>query len=99
MRPGKGAGLTPDLLVTLTQFGAAGLIGAMWVVERRAAASRDRALAEAHRKLMIERRELEIVVTALRENTRALAQLEAGQRRIAGLLESLVRAGVAARAS
>jgi hypothetical protein len=78
-----------DLAASLAQFGTAGLIGWMWLSERRAAADRERQLAEAHERLMQERRGLGAAVQALRENTRALASLEAGQRALTAAIERL----------
>lgn len=79
-----------DVVASLTQFGVAGLIGWMWIVERRAAGVRERLVGEAHERLMRERQELEVLVQALRENTRALTALEVGQRGLVGLLERLM---------
>jgi hypothetical protein len=76
-------------LAALAQFGAAGLIGWMWLAERRAAAARDRQLAELHERLMQERPHMAILLEVVRDNTRALTALDLGQRTLAGLLERL----------
>lgn len=81
------------MVASLTQFGVAGLIGWMWIVERRAAGVRERLVSEAHERLMRERQELEVLVQALRENTRALTALEVGQRGLVGLLERVLPSG------
>jgi hypothetical protein len=73
----------------LTQFGMAGLIGWLWLSERRAGAARERQLAEMHERLMQDRRGLEVAVESLRENTRVLAGVEAGQRALLAALERL----------
>ena len=57
-----------EVLASLTQFGVAGLIGWMWMTERR---------------------ELELMEEVVRENTRALAAVEAGQRALADAVERL----------
>ena len=81
-----------DSTVTaLTQFGAAGLIGMLWVFERRHAAARDRQLNESHQKLVGQERELDALLTVVKENTRAISTLEQGQRRLIDLLEHLRR--------
>ena len=82
-----------EALASLTQFGVAGLIGWMWIVERRAAAVRERQVQEAHDRLLADRTRLEVLVQALRDNTRALTALEVGQR---GVAEALRRLGVSA---
>lgn len=79
-----------DLLASLTQFGVAGLIGWMWLSERRAAAARDRQLAEAHDRLVESRTAVNALLSALDQNTRALTAIELGQRRATDLLERLV---------
>lgn len=71
-----------ELASTLAQFGAAGLIGWMWLAERRAHAADDRMLRESHERLMQERVLVRELVKVVRANTRALAALEAGQRHL-----------------
>jgi len=81
----------PDLTLAsaLAQFGAAGLIGWMWLSERRAAAARERQLAELQERLMQERPHTGLLLEVVRDNTRALTALELGQRTLTGLLERL----------
>jgi hypothetical protein len=81
----------PQIAAALAQFGAAGLIGWMWLTERRAAAARERQLAELHDRLMHERPQLGALLAVLRDNTRALTALELGQRQVAATLERLAR--------
>lgn len=78
-----------EALASLTQFGVAGLIGWMWIVERRAASVRERQLQEAHDRLIADRTRLEVLVQALRDNTRALTAIEVGQRGVAEVLRRL----------
>src|SRR3954470_20229003 len=81
----------PDLNIAsaLAQFGAAGLIGWMWLTERRAASTRERHVAELHERLMQERPHTGLLLEVVRDNTRALTALELGQRTLTGLLERL----------
>lgn len=74
------------MLMTLTQFGAAGLIGVLWLYERRQAAARERQLDEAHRRVVGQERELEALLRVVQDNTRAMSALEASQRRLVALL-------------
>ncbi|MGD9790304.1 MAG: hypothetical protein AB7Q00_01390 [Phycisphaerales bacterium] len=74
---------TLDIASTLTQFGTAGLIGWMWLTERKGALARDRQIAEAHEALMHERAAFAVVIEALRENTKALAAIDSSQRELA----------------
>src|SRR5262245_34657440 len=78
-----------DIATALTQFGVAGLIGWMWLTERRAAAARDKQLAEAHDRLVDARTAVNVLLSALDQNTRALTAIEIGQRRVIDLLERL----------
>ena len=73
----------------LVQFGAAGLIGWMWLSERRWAQAREKQLSEAHERLMRERIGLGAVVEIVKDNTRAMTALEHGQRAIAGLIDRM----------
>lgn len=76
-------------LAAALQFGAAGLIGWMWLTERRAAAERERQLCELHDRLMQERPQIATLMQVVRENTRALVSLEAGQRALTATLSQL----------
>ncbi len=78
-----------DTLASFTQLGTAGLIGWMWLSERRAAAERERQLTELHERLVQERRGLDIAVEALRDVVRVLTTVEASQRVLAGAIERL----------
>lgn len=78
--------LDAELVGGLAQFGTAGLIGWMWLTERRAAAARERELHEAHDRLIHERRALELLVQAVREQSRVLGAIEASQRSLLNLL-------------
>lgn len=71
---------------TLTQFGVAGMMGAMWLIERRASAKREEQLTRAHEKLIGQIDDRSTLIEIVRDNTRALSLLEAGQR---GLVEAL----------
>lgn len=83
--------MPPDLTAALAQCGAAGLIGWMWLAERRAAAARDRQLSQLHDRLIQERLSLSTLVSVVRDNTRALSALESGQRAIASAMDRLAR--------
>jgi hypothetical protein len=82
-----------DAAAMLAQFGAAGLMGWMWLSERRAAATREKQLADAHERLLQERSALDVVLRALEGSTRVLTALEVGQRQIIELLGRMTSAG------
>lgn len=79
----------PDLIPALTQFGVAGLIGWMWLVERRASTTRDRQLTAAHDRLTAERERSQSLVDLVAANTRAMTSLESSQRDLARVVERL----------
>ncbi|MGQ0628664.1 MAG: hypothetical protein ACT4PL_11260 [Phycisphaerales bacterium] len=76
----------PDLSMTIAQFGAAGLMGWMWLSERRAASTRERQLSEAHDRIAAERTGLAVLLHAIESNTRALTTIEVGQRELVTIL-------------
>ena len=77
------------MLESLTQFGTAGLMGALWVWERHHSRNRERQLSESHRRLMEQDHELGELVRLVRQNTRAMLGFEHAQRKLCDLLESL----------
>ncbi len=80
-----------EIMGALTQFGVAGLICWMWLVERRAGAERERQISESHRALMQQRDEKDGLVEVVRDNTRAVTALEVGQRELIGAIDRLGR--------
>jgi len=78
-----------DLVASLAQFGAAGLIGFMWLTERRNAAERERQLTGAHDRLLEQRLQLEQLVRVVGDNTRAMTRVEESQRAVANALAQL----------
>lgn len=78
-----------ELLGAATQFGIAGLMAWMWLTERRASTDRERQMNEAHQRLMEDRVHFGAVIELVRENTRAVTALEAGQRALLDLARSM----------
>ncbi|MEX2672517.1 MAG: hypothetical protein WD294_10445 [Phycisphaeraceae bacterium] len=74
----------------LMQFGVAGLMGALWVWERRYSRRREDELTQAHDKLMEQHRHLESLVTLVRTNTRAMVESERTGKRMCDLLKGIV---------
>lgn len=79
----------------VAQLGAAGLIGLMWLTERRSASERERQLTELHERIVSDRVELGVLVSLVEANTRALASLEAGQSRLVAAIERMQAVGPA----
>lgn len=79
------------LLESLTQFGAAGLMGALWVWERFYSRRREQELSQAHRRLMAQQQELQVLIEIAQRNTAAIERFEQTQTRLAELMERLAR--------
>ncbi len=75
-----------EIIGAVTQFGVAGMVCAMWLIERRASAHRERQITEVHEKLIGQIDDRVVLIEVVRENTQALCLLEAGQR---GLVDAL----------
>lgn len=75
------------MLQELAQFGAAGLIGILWILERRHSNQRERELTEAHARLMQQREELSELILVVRDNVAAMTAVERGHDRLIALLE------------
>ena len=78
-----------ELAAAAAQFGTAGLIGWMWITERRAAADRDRQVNDLHERIMQERTCVTACLDALKDNTRAITALEGTQRSLAEAVRRL----------
>jgi hypothetical protein len=68
---------TTDALGQLTSLGAAGIMGAMWLWERRNSQKRDEQLDEAHGRILGDRVQLEQLIEVVRTNAEALTRLSA----------------------
>ena len=65
---------------TLDQFtnlSMAGLMGAMWLWERRTSRQREQQIDEAHGRIMGDRVELDQLLDVVRQNTEAMTKLAA----------------------
>lgn len=77
------------LVEPLTQFGVAGLMGALWVWERLSSRRREAQLTEAHERLMGQRMELKVLVRLVRQNTEAIEGFRQAQRQVGQILERM----------
>lgn len=67
-------------------FGAAGLMGALWIWERKLSRTREAQLSQAHDRLMEERGLARLLAGLIRRNTAALSRLQATQDQLLRLL-------------
>ncbi len=78
--------LEPESLMQFTSLGSAGLIAAIWFIERRHSELRDKQLTESHQRILEQRTQVDALMEVVRENTRAITALETGQRALADKL-------------
>ncbi len=83
--------LEPESLVQFTSLGSAGLIAAIWFIERRHSEVRDKQLTESHQRILEQRTQVDALMEVVRENTRAITALESGQRVIAESISRIPR--------
>lgn len=76
----------------VVQFGMAGLIGLLWLLERRHSSQRERELSEAHQRLMSQKESLAELMVVARESTAAMAAVERGQTALAEACNRISRA-------
>jgi hypothetical protein len=82
-----------EVMGAISQFGVAGLVCWMWLIERRASADRERQITEAHTKLIGHDDGRRVLIEVVRENTKAMAALEAGQRELGCAIERIGKIG------
>ena len=64
-----------DSLDRLMNLGAAGMMGAMWLWERRMSRQREQQLDEAHGRILSDRVQLGELMDVVRQNTEAITRL------------------------
>jgi len=75
----------------LANFGAAGLMGAMWLWERRLSRTRERQLSAAHERVMRDEQRLGQLTSVVEHNTTALARFSEIHREVVETLKDLSR--------
>ena len=76
-----------EALSQLTSLGAAGIMGAMWLWERRSSRAREEQLDEAHARILGDRVQLEQLIEVVRDNAKAMTRLTAGVEQLVGKLK------------
>ena len=66
----------------LTNLGFAGLMGMMWLWERRASRTREQQIDEAHARIMADRVMLDQLMDLVKQNTEAVTRLSATQQQL-----------------
>jgi len=80
-----------SIMSDLASFGAAGLIGAMWLWERKLTRLREYQLNEAHSRILRDEQRLEKLTQVVEHNTGAVARFTETQRQMMETLKDLVR--------
>lgn len=75
----------------LTSFGAAGLMGAMWLWERRGSRLREEQLTAAHDRILRDEQRLASLVKVVEQNTAALTGFTETQRQAVEAMKDLVK--------
>jgi hypothetical protein len=79
------------IVTDLANFGAAGLMGAMWLWERRLSRTRERQLGEAHSRILRDEQRLELLTQVVEHNTGAVSRFSETQRQVIETLRDLIR--------
>ena len=74
-------------LEQLTSFGVAGLMGAMWLWERRTSQKREQQIDDAHARILGDRVQLDVLMAVVRQNAEAITRLSATQDQLLRQLE------------
>lgn len=69
-------------LEQLTSFGAAGLMGAMWLWERRTSQKREQQLDEAHARIIGDRIQLDQLIDVVQRSSEVMSRLCATQEQL-----------------
>jgi len=76
-----------DALSQLTSLGAAGIMGAMWLWERRQSQQRDQQLDESHARILGDRVQLDQLIEVVKTNAQAMTRLGTVQDQLVRTLE------------
>ncbi len=68
-----------DSLNQFTSLGAAGIMGAMWLWERRSSRTREQQLDESHARIMGDRVQVDQLIEVVKNNAEAMTRLSATQ--------------------
>lgn len=78
-----------SMVSDLTSFGAAGLMGAMWLAERRLSRAREQQIVEAHQRILRDEEKLVCLTEVIDRNTAALVRFVEHQKEQTRVLREL----------
>ena len=79
------------MIPDIASLGAAGLMGMMWLWERRQSYARDRQIREAHERILRDEQRLAKLTQVVEQSTAALTRMNESQRMMADALRELTR--------
>ena len=82
-----------NLMTELGSLGAAGLMGAMWLWERKLSRQRDQQIGEAHERIMRYEQRLSKLTEVVAHNTSAITRFAEMQRTQNEILSQLLKGG------
>jgi hypothetical protein len=80
-----------NAMFDLASFGAAGLMGAMWLWERKLSRLREDQLTEAHGRIIRDEQRLASLVKVVEQNTSAVSGFVETQRQATEVMKDLIR--------
>ncbi len=78
-----------SLISDLTSFGSAGMMGAMWLWERRLSRLREFQLSQSHERIMRDEQRLARLIRVIEQNTTAVTGFTETQRQTCQTLRQL----------
>lgn len=80
-----------SIMSDLTSFGAAGLMGAMWLWERKLTRLREEQLTQAHGRIVRDEERLKMLTHVVEQNTGAISRFSETHRQVIETLRDLSR--------
>ena len=80
-----------SLMSDLASFGAAGLMGAMWLWERKLSRAREEQISEAHERIVRDEERLGKLTAVVEQNSAAVTRFTEVQRQVVEALKDLTR--------
>jgi len=78
-----------SLMNDLASLGAAGLMGAMWLLERRLSGQREQQITDAHNRILRDEQRLQSLTDVVERNTAAIARFAELQRQMCEILKHM----------
>jgi len=80
-----------SVMSDLASFGAAGLMGAMWLWERRLSRLREEQLNDTHHRILRDEQRLKLLIQVVEQNTSAIVRFTETQRDVGEAVKNLSR--------